>query len=288
MSYIFWSNTIWYILLLFTSIIAIVLSLYKTRNLKLTIVFLFSVIGFTFVLEAILAIGLKAYVYHPKVVSDNFLDSVFGNYFSQISISSTSVLIAIFDLSYRWFFLFSLIYFLIEELFIKLGIYEHFWYKSMYTTFGLIPLFWLVKKWYRKTLDSSSKFVNYVSLFLSVFAIYSFTIILSQRLLGIQIFKGNFFSEISKDHTTTGLVYQFFVINILIIIYKARLHWFKKEMLFLCLFIIQYLLYYSGILYISNGWFFVVTMSDLVGCYCWIAAFHYLYQEDHEKGISIK
>ena len=213
MSSTFWSNTIWYLLLLLTSIIAIFLSLYKARNPKFTIAFLFSVIGLTFLLEAVLAIALKAYIYHPKIVSDSFLDSVFGNYFSQISISSTSVLITIFNLSSLWYFVFALIYYLIEELFIKLGIYEHFWYKSIYTSIGLIPLFWFIKNWYRKRKDSVSYFVNYVSLFLSVFALNSVTIILSQRLLGIQIFKGNFFTEMSKDHTT-GIVYQLILINI--------------------------------------------------------------------------
>ena len=287
MSSTFWSNTIWYLLLFLTSIISIFLTLYKTHNPKFTIAFLFSVIGFTFVIEAILAIAFKAYIYHPKIVSDSFLDSVFGNYFSQISISSTSVLITIYNLSYLWYFVLALIYYLIEELFIKLGIYEHFWYKSIYTFVGLIPLFWYIKKWYEITLNKTSYVVNYVSLFLSVFAINSLTIILSQRLLGIQIFKGNFFTEMSKDHTTTGIVYQFFLINILIILYEWRVHWVKKGMIFLCLFIVQFLLYRAGFIYISNGWFLVVTILDLLGCYCWIATFHYLYkQHSMEKRIS--
>lgn len=279
----FWSNTIWYILLLITSIISIALTLYKTHHLKFTIAFLFSVIGFTFVLEAILVLGFKAYRYHPKIVPDLFLDSVFGNYFSQISISSTSILITILKLSYIWYFVFAIIYYLIEELFIKLGIFEHFWYKSIYTSIGLIPLFWFVKNWYGKTIDSVNYFVNYVSLFLSVFAINSITIILSQRLLGIQIFKGNFFAEMSKDHTTTGIVYQFILINILMLLYESRLHWLKKGIVFLCLFIVQYLLYSSGFIYISKGLFFVVTILDLLGCYCWIAIFHYLYTQNSAK-----
>ena len=276
MSFSFWSNTLWYILLLITSIFSIILTLYKTNNLKFTIAFLFSVIGFTFVLEAILTIGLNAYTYHPKIVSDRFLDAVFGNYFSQISISSTALLITIFNLSYIWYFVFAFIYYLIEELFVKLGIFEHFWYKSIYTLIGFIPFFWFVKKWYQGAKDSVNYYVNYISLFLSVFTINSFTIILSQRLLGIQIFKGNFFTEMSKDHTTTGLIYQFFQINILIVLYKSRLHWVKKGMVFLFLFIVQYLLYSAGFLYIGDGWFFVVTLFDLLGCYCWIAAINYL------------
>lgn len=276
MSSTFWSNTIWFILLFVTSIAAIVLSLYKSNNIKFAIAFLFSIIGFTFILEAILVISLNAYVYHPKIVSDLFLDNVFGNYFSQISISSTALLIAIFNLSFIWYFIFALIYFLIEELFLKLGIYGHFWYKSIYTFFGFIPFFWLTNKWYEYTKLSMSNLMNYMTLFFSIAAINSLTIIMSQRLLGVQMFKGGFFADISKDHITTGLFYQIVEINLLIILYKSKLHWIAKTILFSSLFIVQYLLFNAGIIYIPKGLFFIVTSLDLIGCYCWIAVFNYL------------
>ncbi|MDR3491677.1 MAG: hypothetical protein P4M12_06490 [Gammaproteobacteria bacterium] len=276
MSSTFWSNTIWYILLLMTSIFSIILTLYKTQNLNFTIAFLFSVIGFTFVIEAVLTIGFNAYTYHPKIVSDLFLDAVFGNYFSQISISSTSLLITIFNLSHIWYLIFALIYYLIEEFFVKLGIFEHFWYKSIYTFLGLFPFLGLIKKGFEKAKDSKNRVINYILLFLSVFTINSLSIILSQRLLCIQIFKGNLFADMSKDHTTTGLIYQFFEINLLIILYKFKLHWVVKTMAFICLFIVQYLLYSEGFIYIPKGLFFTVTSLDLIGCYCWIAVFNYL------------
>ena len=276
MSSTFWSNTIWFILLFVSSIIACVVILHKANNIKFAIAFLFSIIGFTFILEAILVIGFNAYTYHPKIVSDKYLDAVFGNYFSQISIASTALLIAVYNLPYIWYLIFSCIYFLIEELFVKLSIFEHFWYKSVYTLFGFIPFFWFINKWYAKAKNSTDRITNYISLFLSIFAINSLTIILSQRLLGIQIFKGKIFPEWSKDHTTTGLVYQFFQINLLIIIYKAKLPWVVKTLAFIGLFIGQYILYSTGFIYIPKGLFFPVTTLDLIGCYCWIAAFNCL------------
>ena len=83
----------------------------------------------------------------------------------------------------------------------------------------------------------------------------------------------------SKDHTTTGLIYQFFEINLLIILYKSKLHWVVKTMAFISLFIVQYLLYSAGFIYIPKGLFFIVTTLDLIGCYCWIAAFNYLFSK---------
>ncbi len=97
----FWSNTIWYILLLITSIIAMIAALLKSKKRKFTIAF------------------------------------------SQLSISTTSALTIVFDLSYGWYFVFAFTYYLIEELFIRLGIYQHLWYKSIHTLAGFVPFFGL-------------------------------------------------------------------------------------------------------------------------------------------------
>lgn len=276
MSSTFWSNTIWYLLLFVTSIIAIVLILYKANNIKFTLAFLFSIIGFSFMLEAILVLGFNAYSYYPKIVPNSFLDVVFGNYFSQISISSTALLLAIYNFSYIWYCFFALIYFLIDVLFINLGIYEHFAYKSIYSFFGFILFAWLIKKWYTKAKNSTNKFINYLALYFSIASISTFTIFFSQRLLGIQVFRGHFFADISKDNSIASFIYQFIVINILIILYRSKLHWVVRTIAFACLFIAQYLIYSTGYLYISNGLFFTATSLDLFGCYLWIAVFNYL------------
>jgi hypothetical protein len=109
----FWSNTIWFILLFITSIITIVISFFKTNNKKFYIVFLFSIIGLSFVFEAILVLGLNAYSYYPKIFKDPYLDIIFGNYFSQISVCSTSLLLVIYNLSYIWYYFFGFYIFLL-------------------------------------------------------------------------------------------------------------------------------------------------------------------------------
>jgi len=83
-------------------------------------------------------------------------------------------------------------------------------------------------------------------------------------------------SMLSKDHTTTGSFYQIVEINLLIILYKSKLHWIVKTIVFSSLFIVQYLLFNAGFIYIPKGLFFIVTSLDLIGCYCWIAVFNYL------------
>jgi hypothetical protein len=243
----------------------------KSRNRKFTIAFTFATLGFVYLLEAILVISFNAYTYYPKIVDDLFQDAVLGNIFSQVSISCTTALIIVYNLSYKWYFLFSIVYYLIDNLFVKLGIYQHFWYRSIYTFIGLVLLFWFVKICYNKMIASSKYITHYIPLFLGAFAISGNTIILPLKLLKSQIFKADFYESLSKNHTTVSIIYGFFLINILINLYRWKLHWACKGIAFTILFFAQYILYKAGIIYFENGWFFIITLIDLFGFYFWIA-----------------
>ena len=272
MSSLFWSNTIWYILLAVTSIITLVFVLKKSENRRFTVAFTLASLGFVYMVEAILVIVLNAYCYYPKIViNDLFQDSVLGNIFSQVSIASTAALSIVYDLSFGWTVLFAAIYYLIDILFIKLGIYEHFWYLSVYTFIGFIPLFALIK-WYYKIFVNSAKYIfHHLALYSGVFAITGNTIILPMKLLKIQIFNINFFGQLSKDHTTFSIIYGFVLINILIFVYRARLHWIWKSTALFVLFIIQFILYQAGVILFRDGWFIIGTALDIFGIYLWIA-----------------
>lgn len=266
----FWSNTIWYLLLFVTSVISMAFAMVKSKNRKYTIAFTLATLGLVYLIESLIVISFNAYYYYPKIVNDLFQDTVFGNIFSQVSISTTSTFAIVYELSYKWYFVFAAIYYLIEELFLKLGIYQHFWYKSIYTVIGFIPLFWFTRMWHNKLTYSSRYFIRYITLFLGAFAISANTLIMPMKLLELQVFRVNFYGDFSKNHTTTAVIYGFFLINILINLYRWKLHLAWKGVVFVILFFIHYVLYKSGIIYFKNGWFFIATLIDLLGIYLWI------------------
>ena len=263
----FWSNTIWYVLLGITSAITMVLVLVKSKNRGFTIAFTLATFGFALAIEANLVLIFNAYSYYPKIVDDLFQDAVLGNLFSQVSIATTSALLIVYELSYGWYFVFAAIYYLIEELFLKLGIYQHFWYKSVYTFAGLIILFWVVKKWNNRLITSPKYTLHYITLFLGACAATLETIILPLKLSKTQIFQINFYGNLSKNHTTTSLFYVFLLISILIAVYKWRINWIFKGIVFIILFFIQYFLYTSNVIYFKDGWFVIGTIIDLMGMY---------------------
>jgi hypothetical protein len=100
-----------------------------------------------FSIEVTIFCFLKAYNYYPMVFPQSPInDGLAGNLFSQFSITATSLLIAVFNLNDYYFFIFGGIYGIIEELFLKLGIYSHNWYQTWITVLGLILIFWMTKK----------------------------------------------------------------------------------------------------------------------------------------------
>lgn len=267
----FWTHTIWYILLAATSVTLLMIALKKAPDRRFAFAFLFGVLGFTYVLEAILVIVFNAYHYHPAIVSDSFQDSVLGNIFSQVSVSTSALLIAVFGLSWKWRTAFSVVYFLIDVLFSTLGVYEHEWYRSIYSLFGFFIYSWAVQQWYCRLRNNPPRFLFYLTWFLGIFALTGNTIVLPLKLLKLQIFSVGIFSDISKDHTTGMIIYA----PILIVLIIAHQYWIAPRTLkwipFLLLTFLQYVLYSAGFILIKPGWLFIVTAADLLGIYVWCA-----------------
>ena len=265
----FWTNTIWFIALGATSVAALVVIFVKTPERKKTFAFWFAVLGLTYWMEVMLVLILNAYTYQPMIVQDPFFDAVLGNIFSQVSVSSSAVLICVFALSNGWLLGFSVAYFLVDLLFSALGVYVHNWYQSVYTLAGFLIYGGIVKYWYKKIFDSPSKKIFYPTLFLSAFAVSANLHGTVLRLLDIRIFHSAIFADPSRDHTATSLIYQSIIILISIALHKSKARWTLKALVFLLILIGQYGLIQAGVIVVKPGWWLFVMLFDLLGFYGW-------------------
>lgn len=284
----FWSNTIWYLLLLASSIIAIAITFKKSRDRKFTAAFNLAALGVTYWIEVLLLIVLNAYTYYPMLTPwDAFQDAVLGNFFSQISVSTTAVLYCVLGLRGIYLFVFAVVYYLIDVLFVHLGIYEHYWYRSIYTFFGFIPYCYVIKKWYLWLTDAPhntpklfslralrnlplQKWLETATLYFAVFAAAGNSVITSQKLLNLQIFRSGIFEDMSKDHTATSLIYGPVLIVLLILLHRWKISRFYKGGALFVLLCCQWILYAYGILTVQPGWFIAATVIDLLGFYFWV------------------
>lgn len=263
----FWTNTIWYIILLSISVLSVSVSLLKTGKRRFAFAFFLSVLGLTYIMEHILVVYLIAYQYHPGVYGNQALEDTLGNVISQTSIASTALLIIVFDLSFVWNVIFAAAYFLIETLFAHLGIYEYYWYRSWITPVVLVPLFWIFKKWYRLASDTRSCLPHHADLFLSVGTALYHLMSIPLLLFGIQWMRIGLLPDATDDHRAVTLIYGILLVIFTMLLHKWKANWFWKSLCFGALFACHYALYLLGIFNVRDGWFIPVALAYILVCY---------------------
>lgn len=275
----FWSNTIWFVLLGITTIVEVVVIIRKAQNRKLVIALLFTLLGIVFTYEMVILNFLKAYNYHPMLIPYSILDeNIAGNLFSQLSVTATALLIAVLDLKYYWCLIFALIYGLIEELFLQLGIYTHNWYQTWMTVVGLILFFPITKKIYKFYLEKNAKgFFRYVFIFIGLFALYM-NLMWPLKLMGIFDAKIRILSDIIMNVNLIAMLdYAFLSIIIMIIYYlKIELKW--RALVISALYIAFYIVKKLNIEYFAEGWITFATITiKIFGMYLFVFILDKLY-----------
>ncbi len=147
---LFWSHTIWYLLLGLATVTQVVYALYHSENRCRTFAFYLTLVGIPLCFETFILIFLDAYAYYPKIIRnpelDPFNDELAGNLFSQFGVASSALLLAVRRKPLYWNIIVAVIYSMVEVLFEYLGIYHHHWWRTWMTFVALI-LFFAIAKW---------------------------------------------------------------------------------------------------------------------------------------------
>ncbi|MFJ7725810.1 hypothetical protein ACIQXV_06540 [Neobacillus sp. NPDC097160] len=144
------------------------LTFYRIKNRKNIFVLLVSNMGFAYLFEYFVLNLFKAYVYKPNALKNRFLDNIFGAVLSQaIFIPFTAVFLTISKSGWPAKIFGSIYFSLIELLFLRLRVFKHVWWKTVYTLL-LLPLYFKWSdSWYHYFVKKNS-IVRFVSFFLMV------------------------------------------------------------------------------------------------------------------------
>lgn len=144
-------------------------SFYKSKNKKQLFTLLMADIGFAYLLEYVVLNVFHAYTYKPKIMKKNFFDNVFGAILSQgIFVPFTAVFSTVLKIGWVGKLFLGGVYFsLVEQIFIRLKVYKHNWWKTIYTV-TLIPLYFKISDWWNMFLDKRNPIVRVISLFLMI------------------------------------------------------------------------------------------------------------------------
>lgn len=271
MSSLFWSNTIWFILLGISTVIEMILVLTKSKYWKSTLALYFAICGMTFLYEAAIFCFFKAYNYYPMIIPQSpYDDGLVGNLFSQFSVSATALLIAVLNLKKYWIFIFAVVYVVIEESFLKLGIYSHNWYQTWMTFPSLILLFWVARKLYHKFYQGLNPVLRYIYIFFGLFTLHVPTIKWAFKLSGVLSLNMKILPDEFSSYALLILSNLLLISITCVIIYFSKFKWWWKSVLFLTLYFTLYISCKVNLIHIKEGWFLIFSTIDIFGMYLYI------------------
>ncbi|MUK88512.1 hypothetical protein GMD78_08915 [Ornithinibacillus sp. L9] len=264
----FWSNTIWYILLGIMTILVLVIVFTKTPNRKHVLSLYLSVCGITFfAFEVVILMCLKAYIYFPKIFSNQHDDSVVGNIFSQTSVSAAAVFITVFNLKFHWQLIIALIYGGIEELFILLGIYQQNWYRTWMTIIGLLILFRFAKIVSTILEKQSRRIWRYIFIFFGLCTLHFNIVTWGSKAVGIRSFNETLIPNNDCSIAIIAATLNLLLAVSTMILYFMDIKWKWKAVGIFVLYFAHFFAEKYQLILSSDGWFFILTSISIWGMY---------------------
>ncbi|MGM7721486.1 hypothetical protein [Metabacillus sp. Hm71] len=209
-----------------------------------------------YLFEYAILVLFKSYEYFPGVFKDDYFDNVLGaNVSNGFIVPSVTVLIAVFDLGFWWIILITIGFFGIEELFLYLGVYRHFWWKTIYTSICLFIFFYLGKYLWRMLRYHVDRFTLRITVLyfvnITIQGTFMFYLV---AIFHLFFFHVNWFDDPSRDHITLVTLYFFIDSIFFSLVVVLRTYWFWHALLIIGLACVNLFLHQLGILKVSGNW----------------------------------
>jgi hypothetical protein len=244
-----------YFVLIVISVVLFVVSWRKAANKKL-IIFYLCMAGFVYFFEFVVLVLLKCYVYEPGVFKDPYIDNIFGaNISDGFIVPLAAVFIAVYNLGSGWIAVIVLCFIGIEELFLYLHVYKHFWWKTIYTGLGLIIQFAIGKWVWDKICFHTKRFiVRFGAIYFSSVTIQATVLYYLTAVFDAVFFKVNWFHEPTRGNIAFEASFAFVnsIFFTLVVVTKAR--WYWKTILIVFGACLNVLLHKWGILVVQGYW----------------------------------
>ena len=256
------ASIFWYCLLAIIGLGVAAFTIYKKKDIKLStfLVFFLFATCVTWIGEFIVLGLFNSYAYKTGIYTSPWAENILGHLLLNSTLyPSTAILVAAYSLGYGWISLITVIYLLIEFLFLKLGIYEHHWWKNYMSVLVVFIYHIITELWYKKMNNIRHGLWRTSTFFFVGFVIihYPIPILL---LLGKQYYNVNWAQDMYLSSTLFIFSYQLVETLILVFFVCVLKKWFWKLVPFIVAFIGQSILVNLNILVFKDGWNLFYTM----------------------------
>jgi hypothetical protein len=200
-------NTVSFAVLALAALATLIFFIVRTKSYSIVFLFL-TYVGMIYVFEYVILILFNSYTYYPRMLQDPYMDSMMGAFISNfLTVPTAGLAMVIYQLRFRWTIVFTCLMGVIEWLFMRLGIYEHHWWRLSYSFVAFIFFFWLVGFWARRV-EQGNRLFQYVSLLMFSFGILN-TLAFLRLLVKIGVYQPGFFDNPTRDDIAFTVPYIF-------------------------------------------------------------------------------
>jgi hypothetical protein len=161
-------NKIPFIILFLVHTFILGYSVYKSKNKRQLFALLMSNIGLAYLLEFFVLNLYNAYKYRPRVLKNNYFDNILGAILSQaIFVPFTAVFLTVKKTGWLGKITGGLYFSIVEMVFLKLKVYKHHWWKTVYTLI-LIPIYFIISDAWNFFLGKKNPLIRFISLFFTI------------------------------------------------------------------------------------------------------------------------
>lgn len=218
-------SSLYYIILAVISSIIFFYTLWKKRDRKLVALYFFTV-GVTYFMEYFVLVIFKGYAYNPGIFKQEYIDNITGAIVSDaFTIPMFSVFIAGFRMKFLKRFLIALAILGVEILYVKVGIYVHFWWSYLYSFIGANIFFYFAQKWLYKLHKPLKRSDTFAILFFSNLAMQASTVFLLASVLGKYIYIVKWFDDSYRSHSAFATLYIIFISIVFVSLIVFKLNW---------------------------------------------------------------
>ncbi|MFC4809808.1 hypothetical protein [Paenibacillus sp. GCM10023250] len=168
------NHSIWYIGLMGIGAALLLYTYFKSGNKRSALLYI-GMSGLGYAIEYVIFILLGCYSYRPRLIPGKpYYDEVSGAIASNLLIlPALAVAIAVFRK--RWLHILAAVAAMsaVEWLFLRLGIYKHYWWRTWYTSVGLVFYYWAAKLWFARIMRPQRGLMLAVTLLLIQWALTS-------------------------------------------------------------------------------------------------------------------
>ncbi|MBB6218330.1 hypothetical protein HNQ80_004494 [Anaerosolibacter carboniphilus] len=148
------SNLFWYILLAIIGVVITTYTLYMKKDIykvsTLMVFFLFAA-GGTWIGEFIVLGLFNSYAYKTGVFTDPWAQNLLGHLILNTTLyPAVAIVMVAYSLGYGWISFVTALFAILEYLFIKIGIYEHHWWKYYMTAIAIVIFLLICRYWFSK------------------------------------------------------------------------------------------------------------------------------------------